>query len=302
MSTPYTPHLSLLAPGLLQIEVTQVGIATYPPGATYGPRTLSDWEFVWLIEGNAAYTRGRETLEVAPGSVILCRPGEPETFRWDQNSPTRHAYLHFTLRDPYESLPPDSSWPLVRPLWSTDDLMATLFRHILTWSKSEDLELLRLDVAHLMAVFFSGQSAVGFVQREKWPEAVELAYLYMNDRLTADSAAAISLGEIAEAVHVTPEHLCRLFKKTIGTSPGRVAGLIRLELAAALLLRSNFSISKIAEIYGFATPYHFSERFKQEFGVSPRAMRLRASEDPSHALPSLVHIARSPSMHANRHT
>jgi AraC-like DNA-binding protein len=287
-------QLSVLAPGLLRIEVGQMGVATYPPGASFGPRVLTDWEFIWLIEGNAVYTHEGQALDVPQDSVILCRPGRSEHFQWDPVRRTRHAYLHFSVQDPYECLPPEASWPLVRPLWSSDDLMATLFRHILTWGKSEDQELLSMDVAHLLTVFFSGQSAVGFVQRETWPEAVELACLHIHDRLEADCAAPITLAELARAVHVSGAHLCRLFKASMGESPAKVVCLLRLERAAALLLRSNFSIRKIAEIYGFANPYHFSDRFKQEFGMSPRAMRQEALKDNSAALPKLLHLARTP--------
>ena len=31
----------------------QSGIAGYPPGATFGPRLLYDFEFIWIIEGSA---------------------------------------------------------------------------------------------------------------------------------------------------------------------------------------------------------------------------------------------------------
>jgi AraC-like DNA-binding protein len=295
-------QLSLLAPGLLRIEVGQMGVATYPPGASFGPRTLADWEFVWLIEGNAVYTRGHQTVDVPQGSVLLCRPGQSEHFQWDRVRRTRHAYLHFSVNDPYECLPPMTAWPLVRPLWSSDDLMATLFRHILTWGKSEDLELLRMDVAHLMTVFFSGQSAVGFVQREQWPEAVELACLHIHERLEANCAAPIPLAELAETVHVSAPHLCRLFKASMGKSPAKVVCLIRLERAAALLLRSNFSIREIAEVYGFANPYHFSDRFKQEFGMSPRAMRKEAHKENSSAIPKLLSLARTPVMAGKKDT
>lgn len=298
----FETQLSLLAPGLLRIEVGQMGVATYPPGASFGPRVMADWEFVWLIEGNAVYTRGQQSVDVPQGSVILSRPGETEFFKWDPARRTRHAYLHFSVQDPYDCLPRMSAWPLVRQLWSSDDLMATLFRHILTWGKSEDLELLRMDVAHLMTVFFSGQSAVGFVQRDQLPEAVECACLYIHEQLEADCAKPIPLTELADVVHVSPPHLCRLFKASMGRSPAKVVCLIRLERAAALLLRSNFSIGKIAEIYGFANQYHFSDRFKQEFGMSPRAMRQEAAKENAAAQPRLLYLARTPLMAGKKDT
>jgi transcriptional regulator GlxA family with amidase domain len=88
----------------------------------------------------------------------------------------------------------------------------------------------------------------------------------------------------------------------MGKSPAKVVCLLRLERAAALLLRSNFSIRKVADIYGFANPYHFSDRFKQEFGMSPRAMRREALKKNSTALPRLLQLARTPFMAAKKDT
>ncbi|MDR3709074.1 MAG: AraC family transcriptional regulator [Capsulimonadaceae bacterium] len=278
----------------LQIDVGQMGIATYPPGASYGPRTVREWEFIWLMEGDAVYTRGRVSVDAPQESMILCRPGEDDHFLWDPVRRTRHAYFRFHMLDPYSILPSIDDWPLVRQIWSGDDLMASLYRHILTWGNSDDRELLRMDVAHLLSVFFSGQSAVGSVRQKNASQAIEVACSYIYDRIDADPSAPIPLGELAEAAHVSPEHLCRLFKAALNQSPAKTVRLIRLERAATLLLRSNYSIGQIAEIFGFATPYHFSSSFKQEFGKSPLAMRQSATDYDTPPLPRLLSPVQAP--------
>jgi transcriptional regulator GlxA family with amidase domain len=49
--------------------------------------------------------------------------------------------------------------------------------------------------------------------------------------------------------------------------------LARLDRAATLLVRSNFSVQEIAELCGFASAFHFSRRFKEAYGQSPRELR-----------------------------
>ena len=278
----------------LQIDVGRMGVATYPPGASYGPRAVREWEFIWLIEGDAVYTRGRDRVQAPEGSMILCRPGENDHFLWDPNRRTRHAYFRFNLLDPYSLLPSLDDWPLVRQIWTGDDLMTALFRHLLTWGNSDDHELLRMDIAHLLSVFYSGQSALGAVQRNNASHAIELACGYINERIEADPAASIPLAELAEAAHVSPEHLCRLFRSALNQSPAKTVRLIRLERAAILLMRSNYSIRQIAEIFGFANPYHFSSSFKQEFGKSPIAMRRGQHDSDPPPLPRLPSPVRAP--------
>jgi hypothetical protein len=79
-------QMSRFSPDSLGLTLAGGGCATYPPGATYGPRRLLDWEFVWLLEGNATYlraARGIETESPAPqGTLVLCRP-------CDEAKPTR---------------------------------------------------------------------------------------------------------------------------------------------------------------------------------------------------------------------
>ncbi|MBO7763151.1 MAG: helix-turn-helix domain-containing protein, partial [Clostridia bacterium] len=48
---------------------------------------------------------------------------------------------------------------------------------------------------------------------------------------------------------------------------------LRLERAAALLENSGTSISKIAELCGFGSIHHFSNAYKQHFGISPASHR-----------------------------
>lgn len=72
-------------------------LAYYPPGASYGPRTLTDFELVWLRTGSAQWHGRGECahLQLAPGDLLLIPPGTRDEFRWDREVPTRHGYVHF---------------------------------------------------------------------------------------------------------------------------------------------------------------------------------------------------------------
>jgi hypothetical protein len=70
------------------------GVAVYPPGATFGPRRLEDFEFVWLLQGTAEWRYDQGSIALGPSSLLLGRPGMTDSFLWDRNRPTRHGYLH----------------------------------------------------------------------------------------------------------------------------------------------------------------------------------------------------------------
>ena len=51
------------------------GIAAYPPGATFGPRLLHDFEFLWIIDGSALAHFDEQLIDASPDTVLLARPG-----------------------------------------------------------------------------------------------------------------------------------------------------------------------------------------------------------------------------------
>jgi len=258
----YNGNLRITAP-------FHVGVATYPPGAEFGPRSLKDFEFVWMIDGDAEYSWGQKVFAAPAGSIVLCRPGELDHFQWDKNKRTRHGYFHFQIESIPAEWPLPEQWPFVREL-PVDDVLRPMFRHLLTWHKDQAQSQTELTISGILSIFLTGNIAAGSVHRDSWPESVETVSAYIRRALEDDPARQISLPELAKAASVTPEHLCRLFRSFTGRSPVESVRLARLNYASALLLRSNYSISQISSLCGFANPYHFSRLFKQVYGKSPR--------------------------------
>src|SRR5436190_7225761 len=47
----------------MSLAVSGCGVAVYPPGATFGPRQLEDFEFVWLLQGTAEWRYDLGSIE-----------------------------------------------------------------------------------------------------------------------------------------------------------------------------------------------------------------------------------------------
>lgn len=61
----------------------------------------------------------------------------------------------------------------------------------------------------------------------------------------------------------------RIFKQKYNETPLKYVTKKKLELAANLLLNTDFSIEEISEFFSFSDAKHFSKRFKDHFHISP---------------------------------
>jgi AraC-like DNA-binding protein len=247
------------------------GIVTYPPGTTFGPRLLRDYEFVWVYEGSAVYWRDQESCLLPPGSILLARPGVTEFYRWDTRTTTRHAFFHFTIASAPASWPKIETWPLIVRCGDAC-VMEQLFSHVLACSHARADEQCRLTIALLLSSFVGKQIEPVRIRRDTFPEPVEKAWTCLHENINTPGAI-LSLRKLAEVACVSSQHLCRLFQTTVGQSPVEAVRFARLKKARELLSTTNQSIKEIARSCSFDDPLYFTRQFHKAFGLSPRDLR-----------------------------
>lgn len=83
----------------------------------------------------------------------------------------------------------------------------------------------------------------------------------------------LTLGEVAEAVHLTPNYVGEIFAKRMGVSFNAYLMQTRLNYAKTLLMRGDCGIEEVAYLSGFASQTYFSDCFKKQFGITPTAVK-----------------------------
>jgi transcriptional regulator GlxA family with amidase domain len=96
-------------------------------------------------------------------------------------------------------------------------------------------------------------------------DALMLMEANVEDPLTTD--------EIANLVGVSRRQLERLFKQYLGAMPSKYYLGLRLTKARMQLQRTSKSIVQVSLACGFSSAAHFSNAYRERFGVTPREER-----------------------------
>lgn len=247
------------------------GEVQYRPGGLCGPRVQSDFQIVVMEQGEASIEIDGSYLHVPSQHAALMLPGRREYFRFTPNADTHHT------------------WCAVHPGLVSDELSRQLARLPSCQMLSGQLRALiemglnapATEIAaaagiieHLaLAVLYQYAFDAEAVHRERvQPEALRAARTFIGDHL----AEPLTLRAVAQAAHIAPPHLIRLFRQHLGTTPARYWWRLRLDRGVELLRETGLSIAEIAQRTGFRNPFHFSRMVKQRYQMSPRALRQQA--------------------------
>jgi transcriptional regulator GlxA family with amidase domain len=93
--------------------------------------------------------------------------------------------------------------------------------------------------------------------------------------IEAQAAEPIDLGELAEMAGVSKYHFLRIFRRAVGMTPYQFVLMVRMRRAAFRLVSTSETVASIAFGAGFGDLSTFNNRFRELFGMSPRAYRKR---------------------------
>lgn len=93
--------------------------------------------------------------------------------------------------------------------------------------------------------------------------------------ISAHYAEHITLDQLADRVHMSKYHLCRMFRRQTGLTLMQYMYEQRISAARRLLALTDMPISAIAQNCGFASSSHFCTMFRRHEGMSPRDYRRR---------------------------
>lgn len=180
--------------------------------------------------------------------------------RISDNERKQHEYLTVSLVNSFMiaailggAYPPEANWVADRAL-----------RRIGTVDTLDELVPIAFD---------AGVELCELTQRSKKTDtgnfSVEQAKRYLSTHLTQE----LRVGDVADAVGLSPTYLSRLFKRVTGQTISAYLVSERIKTAQHLLETDERSISQIAALLHFCDQSYFTQVFRRQTGLTPRQYR-----------------------------
>lgn len=246
------------------------GRARYDKDSHFGPCQMEMYRLIAVHSGQITLSISDASLTLLANRGILL----PPKTRLEMRSSTESTISWCQF--PADLLPPAFAFPipsLSRPAPFDEKLGQFLLQQHPRAEAPQSTEAHKAMLAAVLSAmwhFCAGFSKTG--PTESSVPAPLLAAELLFQRRYPES---LSITTLAREVGVSKGHLIKLAHRYWQTTPAEKLWRIRLQAATRLLRESGLSIRAVSQACGFANPFHFSRRFRQEFGCDPRTWRQR---------------------------
>jgi AraC-like DNA-binding protein len=254
----------------LRRGATVIGDILYAPGGACGPRVQHDYQLVVIHKGALNLSLDGEEMHVGRGQGILLSPGHREHFRFSTETETHHSWCAI---DP-EAVPTDMQKDF-QTHRGPIPFVGRMLRILQLMERAQPFPDDPLQAGFYLglglALFCDFSLAVRNGQVGKSPGGAVL--LKLDQIISGRYSDPLTLLEISRAIGVSRQHLLKVCRMEGKPTPMVQLYQARVEAAMDLLQQTGLSVNEIAEKCGFVNVFHFSRKFKEISGFSPRTWR-----------------------------
>nr|MBA2288610.1 helix-turn-helix transcriptional regulator [Ktedonobacteraceae bacterium] len=214
------------------------------------------------------------------GSLTILPAGAPGTWHLEREGEVRHLHLYLppslVHRVAAEAdINPDTV-ELIDVIGVRDPQAEAIAHSFLAELRSEGLggrlyteSLANLLVIHLLRHYSSMKQLPQARHSGLARTTLKRVITYIEDHLAED----LTLADLASVVSLSPYHFAHLFKGSTGLAPHQYVIQCRVERAKLLLSTTDWPLTYIAHMAGFANESHMARHFKRLTGLTPRRYR-----------------------------
>ena len=275
-------HTPLGRLGLSGIITNGRGVTPSRPLRVYG-----SYAVMCLLRGEGRYRDiSSQNIDLRAGDAVLVFPELAHWYGPRRGHPTWDEF-YMTFDGPVfdlwrEAGLMETAHPVLRPgvvvlsTWATDVQQLLERRPVGVRERARQVA----DFAAMLGELLRASESVS-ASAEPSSLSAPMAWLgHAQQLLQTDVGRDLPLADVAAAVHLSYETFRKGFREATGTTPAHYRAVRRIEAAKALLRYTpNITNREIAETLGFADEFHFSRRFTQLAGITPRLFRQQLGKD-----------------------
>ena len=243
-----------------------------------------NYRFRLIVGGKGHLSVDQQLFTVTTGDVLILPPGARHGGTTDPRFPLRSYWISGAIRvrgapvlGALDSLPPllRARRPVWRQLARHADEMC---REIKERGPAFPL-FANAALARFIALLWREAAETGALAPQPAPSPTEPPWLRAAlDYMTRHYAAALTLGDIAGAAHLSRTHFSTAFRRATGFTPFDYLRRYRLQRAKELLA-AGASVSETAAATGFADPSYFGRAFARADRLPPSRFKTKRSPD-----------------------
>ncbi|GLX68929.1 helix-turn-helix domain-containing protein [Paenibacillus glycanilyticus] len=263
------------------------GLTEYTPGEQHpNRRNLGLFDLLWVTKGTLYMGEDEKEWTVTAGETLLLLPDRYHYSTKPCDSETAFYWIHFDFKGEWtEQEAGASSLPLtLRHAWDNPYLI-----QLPQYAAPPEFTLAERHLSQLLLYSNEQQRGVYWQEHQLFIELLGLLE-DRRDRSNNDTPALrlasrteayirqhyqteLTNSALAEALHFHPNYIVRCMKEIYHCSPMEYLHQYRMEQAKLLLVKTEWSISVIADKTGFRHAPYFSNCFKAYTGTSPLKYR-----------------------------
>ncbi|HZG76890.1 MAG TPA: helix-turn-helix domain-containing protein [Paenibacillus sp.] len=259
----YTPPHGVLLADRFRVEAGYYG---HRPGGS------KDWLILYTLGGEGALRRDGGWLSASAGDVVLYPPGAAQHYETGAAGAWDFLWAHFV---------PEPHWTE----WLRLPLEGGLLRHRLREDERDRFrqafERLIADGMgadkHRLALAMSALSELLVLLHRSCyrdaPRGGDERIADVLNEMALRLQEPLTLPELARVANLSISRFCHLFKEETGESALETLTKLRLQKSCRLLELTSRLVSEVAADVGFPSPFYFTRKFKEHYGVSPTAYR-----------------------------
>ena len=237
---------------------------------------LSETEhsFHFVLSGTGYMVNGNETHRLTADDVFYIPPKTPDGRRKiyyypDKNDPWEYIWVNFVGKDVHKLLScanlteENNYYSMQTPMFLRQEWSEMI--NIARNTTKRNVSFFLPFVTKFFAEIAEERKLISLVSTNKEKTVGEIISFIEKSYLRQD----FSIGKIAERFYYSISYISRIFKEVTSLSPTEYVLKLRMLHAKDLLRMGEYSVSEIAYIVGYSSPFYFSKEFKKYYGVSP---------------------------------